>query len=54
VRQLSEELCAQRVRAGDYDEPGAVFASFSTSYGRLIVRKLEIANPRFLAAYQPL
>jgi hypothetical protein len=52
VRQLSEELCA-RVRAGDYDEP-VRFRELLNQLRPLIVRKLEIANPRFLAAYQPL
>jgi hypothetical protein len=52
VRHLSEELC-QRIRAGNYDEP-VPFRSVLNQLRPLILRKLEIANPRFLASYQPL
>src|SRR5260370_3242106 len=52
VRQLNEELC-RRIRAGDYDEP-VRFLGLLHQLRPLIVRKLEIANPRFLASYQPL
>jgi hypothetical protein len=52
VKQLNEELC-QRIRSGDYDEP-ARFQDLLKQLRPVIVRKLEIANPRFLAAYQPL
>jgi hypothetical protein len=51
VAQLNEELC-QRIRAGDYDEP-ARFRELSNQLRPLIVGKLEIANPRFLAGYEP-
>jgi hypothetical protein len=52
VRQLNEELCG-RIRAGDYDEPEP-FRDLLNQLRPLIVRKLEIANPRFLASYRPL
>ncbi len=52
VGQLNEELC-QRIRSGHDDEP-ARFKELLTQLRPLIVRKLEIANPRFLAVYQPL
>ncbi len=51
VRQLNDDLC-QRIRAGDYDDP-ARFLDLLNQLRPLVVRKLEIANPRFLAAYQP-
>jgi Domain of unknown function (DUF6285) len=52
LRQLNEELC-RRIRAGDYDEP-VRFLGLLNQLRPLIVRKLEIANPRFLASYQPM
>jgi Domain of unknown function (DUF6285) len=51
VLQLNEELC-RRIRAGDYDDP-ARFRELVNQLRPLIVRKLEIANPRFLAGYEP-
>jgi hypothetical protein len=51
VRQLSEKLC-QRIRAGDYDEP-VRFLAVLNQLRPLILRKLEVSNPRFLASYQP-
>ena len=52
VRQLNDELC-RRIRAGDYDEPSR-FRNLLNQLRPLVVRKLEIANPRFLASYRPL
>jgi hypothetical protein len=52
VRRLAEDLC-RRIRAGDYDEP-IRFRNLSQQLRPLIVSKLAIANPRFLASYKPL
>jgi hypothetical protein len=52
VRQLNEELC-RRIRAGGYDEPER-FRDLLNQLRPLVVRKLEIANPRFLTSYRPL
>ncbi len=48
VHQANAELC-QRIRQGMYDDPGAM----QDLLGRLrllVLRKLEVANPRHLAA----
>jgi hypothetical protein len=52
VQQLNEALC-RRIRAGEYDDP-VRFLELLNQLRPLVVRKLEIANPRFLAAYRPL
>jgi hypothetical protein len=46
VARRNQELC-ERIRAGDFDEPGR-FRELSTALRRLVVRKLEVANPRYL------
>jgi len=50
VKGLNGQLC-QCIRAGDYDEPDR-FAELLRQLRPLVVRKLEIANPRFLAGYE--
>jgi hypothetical protein len=46
VTQGNAELCA-RIRAGAYDEPEA-FHGLAGELRRLVIRKLEVANPRYL------
>jgi hypothetical protein len=43
-------LC-QRIRAGEFDEP-ARFAALAADVRRSVERKLEISNPRYLAAFR--
>jgi hypothetical protein len=50
VRGQNERLC-QAIRAGDFDEPGR-FRDLGRALAWLTVRKLEVANPRYLAAAQ--
>jgi hypothetical protein len=50
VRAANEMLCKQ-IRRGDYDEP-ARFASLAKELRRFVERKLQVANPRYLAAFQ--
>ena len=50
VRDGNRQLC-QRIRKGEYDE-SARFLALAEQLRRTIERKLEIANPRFLAAYR--
>jgi hypothetical protein len=50
VREAHEQLC-QRIRAGDYDEP-ACFRSLAQQLRRSVERKLEVANPRYLASFR--
>jgi hypothetical protein len=50
VREAHEELCRQ-IRAGDYDEP-ARFQSLAQLLRRSVERKLEVANPRYLASFR--
>jgi hypothetical protein len=52
VRKANELLC-DHIRRGDYDEP-ARFASLAKELRRFIERKLQVANPRYLAATQAL
>lgn len=48
VRAAEAELC-QRIRAGDFDEPER-FGPLAQQLRRLVERKLEVANPRYLQA----
>jgi hypothetical protein len=48
VRELNEELCA-RIRQGAFDAPDRWVAA-AAEVRRLVVRKLEVANPRYLQA----
>jgi hypothetical protein len=47
VQKANERLC-EHIRHGDYDEP-AHFASLAKDLRRFIERKLQVANPRYLA-----
>jgi hypothetical protein len=46
VREANVRLC-QRIRAGAFDEPGR-FHALARQLRRTVVRKLEVANPRYL------
>jgi hypothetical protein len=48
VRRLNQQLC-EAIRAGGFDEPGK-FAELAGLLRKLVVRKLEVANPRYLGA----
>jgi hypothetical protein len=48
VGQTNARLC-ERIRAGDFDPP-ASFRAASATIRELVVRKLEVANPRYLAS----
>jgi hypothetical protein len=48
VLQANEALCT-RIRAGDYDDPDR-FREAVALVRRAVVRKLEVANPRYLEA----
>jgi hypothetical protein len=48
VLRLNEQLC-EAIRAGAFDEP-AQFAELAGLLRKLVVRKLEVANPRYLEA----
>ena len=48
VRQANVRLC-ERVRAGDFDVPDA-FRGAAGTIRELVVRKLEVANPRYLTS----
>jgi hypothetical protein len=50
VRDQNERLCAA-IRAGEHDEPGR-WRKLGQALAWLNVRKLEVANPRLLAAAQ--
>jgi Domain of unknown function (DUF6285) len=50
VRQANARLC-ERIRAGDFDGP-ADFRGASGVIKELVVRKLEVANPRYLASFR--
>lgn len=49
VREGNVRLC-ERIRKGDFDAP-AVFRELAGQLRRVVARKLEIANPRYLAAF---
>jgi Domain of unknown function (DUF6285) len=48
VRLANARLC-ERIRAGDFGAP-ARFRAVSATVRELVVRKLEVANPRYLAS----
>lgn len=48
VWQANARLCA-RIRAGDFDAPPS-FRTAVATVRQLVVRKLEVANPRYLAS----
>ncbi len=48
VRQANARLC-ERIRAGDFDAPSS-FRAVAAAVRQLVVRKLEVANPRYLAS----
>jgi hypothetical protein len=48
VLRLNEQLC-EAIGAGAFDEPGK-FAELAGLLRKLVVRKLEVANPRYLEA----
>jgi hypothetical protein len=49
VRDGNEALC-QRIRHGDFDA-SAVFLALARQLRRTVERKLEVANPRYLAGF---
>jgi hypothetical protein len=51
VRGLNERLC-QRIRDGALDDPEG-FRAAAAVVRRQVVRKLEVANPRYVAARRP-
>jgi hypothetical protein len=50
VRAANERLCEQ-VRRGDFDEP-ARFGALCADVRGVVERKLEVANPRYLAGFR--
>ena len=50
LRPALRELC-QRIRAGDFDDPEP-FTTLAADVRRSVERKLEIASPRYLAAFR--
>jgi hypothetical protein len=51
VRRQQEQLCRQ-TRRGEFDEP-ARFRALCRLLRQNVERKLEVANPRYLAGFQP-
>jgi hypothetical protein len=49
VRAANERLC-ERIRNGEYDEAER-FESLARMLRRFVERKLQVANPRYLAAH---
>jgi hypothetical protein len=49
VREANEELC-RRIRQGTFDERPC-FLALSRQLRQIVERKLEIANPRYLASF---
>ena len=49
VRDANAELC-RRIRRGDFDDR-ARFQALSTQLAQMVARKLQIANPRYLAGF---
>jgi len=49
VRELNRELC-DRIRSGDFDDSSG-FLALLRQLRRTIERKLEVANPRYLARF---
>jgi Domain of unknown function (DUF6285) len=50
LEKFVQELC-QRIRDGEFDDPER-FAALAADVRRSVERKLEIANPRYLAAFR--
>jgi hypothetical protein len=50
VREGNQTLC-ERIRSGLFDAP-AVFLALARQLRRTVERKLEVANPRYLAGFQ--
>jgi hypothetical protein len=50
VREMNQELC-ERIRRGEFDDPSG-FLALARQLRRTVERKLEVANPRYLAAFQ--
>ena len=50
VRHANKVLC-ERIRQGEYDEPQR-FAALAGQLSRVVERKLEVANPRYLASFR--
>jgi hypothetical protein len=50
VRNWNGALC-ERIRQGDFDGP-AVFLALARQLRRTVERKLEVANPRYLAGFR--
>lgn len=50
VQKANEELC-RRIRQGLFDEPSR-FLALSRRLRQVVERKLEVANPRYLASFQ--
>jgi hypothetical protein len=49
LRKANEELC-RRIRQGTFDERSC-FLSLSRQLRQIVERKLEVANPRYLASF---
>jgi hypothetical protein len=49
IADANRELC-DRIRAGEYDEPAA-FRRLSELLQQSVTRKLEVANPKYLANF---
>jgi hypothetical protein len=47
----TNELLCEHIRRGDYDEP-ARFASLAKELRHFVERKLQVANPRYLASFE--
>src|SRR5262249_1253544 len=50
VREANEQLC-RRIRAGEFDEASR-FQALAIKLRHLVERKLEVANPRYLAGFR--
>jgi hypothetical protein len=50
VRAANERLCEQ-VRRGDFDDPER-FRALCAEMRRIVERKLEVANPRYMAGFR--
>ena len=48
VERRNRQLC-ERIRAGEFDEPGRT-RELLRALRRVVVRKLEVANPKYLGA----
>src|SRR5437660_590953 len=50
VREMNQSLC-ERIRRGEFDDPSGLLA-LARQLRRTVERKLEVANPRSLAAFR--